>query len=483
MKHTWEHTVGSGHAELALRADWQAQLRRCHTELGFRHVRFHALLSHPMDTVIRQDNEWLYSFFNADQIFDFLLSIGMRPFVGLTFMPKALASGGKTVFHYRANVTPPKSYPQWAVLIRKLMRHWIHRYGLAEVRSWFFEVWNEPNLDVFGSGKQDDYFQLYEATARAIKEVDASLQVGGPVTAKSAWIGDFVAFIEKAKLPADFISTHQYPTDAFGGPGDDTTTQLAKARRGIMREKAQDARREAGGRPLYYTEWSTSSNPRDHLHDEPFAAAFATNIVMSVDDIVDCYSWWTFSDIFVENYMPSLPFQGGFGLLNIHNIAKPVYRAFELLHQLGGARFLVDGLHDTVSAWVVSNGDRKVTILLTNHALPHHQIRREKVCVHLRSVPEIVRASLQRVDETHANAVPLWRQLGKPEYLSPSQVEQLQSASALAREPFPFDQEGNAVHLQLDLPPHGIAAISLELERPRQQGGKQAARRKKNKSP
>lgn len=415
-----------------------------------------------MDTLICQNNKWLYSFFNADQIFDFLISIGMKPFVELSFMPEALASGGKTAFHYRANVTPPKSDREWATLIRKLARHWIDRYGLAEVRTWFFEVWNEPNLDVFGSGQQADYFKLYKITARALKEVDSSLRVGGPVTAKSEWISDFIAFVERARIPADFVSTHQYPTDAFGSPGDDTATQLAKSRRGIMREKALDAKREAAGRPLYYTEWSTSSNPRDPLHDQPFAAAFATNILMSVDDVVHSYSWWTFSDIFNENYMPSVPFQGGFGLLNIHNIAKPVYRAFELLHELGESQFLVDGMHETVSAWVIARARAKITILLTNHALPQHEIRKEHVRLRLTDAPPIARATLARVDETHANPLPLWHQMQKPEYLSARQVEHLQSASELVREPFPYQQEGETVELKIDLPPHAVAAITLE---------------------
>ena len=147
--HFWEHTVGSGHATLALRADWQAQMRRAHDELGFRHVRFHGLLCDDMGTLIDQDDKPLYSFFNADQIFDFLLSIGMRPFVELSFMPTMLSSSGQIIFHYRANVSAPKDYDQWSTLITKLVGHWIERYGVEEVRQWFFEVWNEPNLDAF----------------------------------------------------------------------------------------------------------------------------------------------------------------------------------------------------------------------------------------------------------------------------------------------------------------------------------------------
>lgn len=194
LPHFWEHTVGSCHAPMALRADWQSQLRRCHDELGFRHVRFHGLLSDDVGTLIRHSETLLYSFFNADQIVDFLVSNGMRPFVELSFMPVALASGSKTVFRYGANVTPPRDYKQWAALIRKLAAHWVARYGVEEVRNWFFEVWNEPNLKAFWTGTRQDYFTLYRYTVEAIKDVDEHLRVGGPATAKNEWIEEFLDF-------------------------------------------------------------------------------------------------------------------------------------------------------------------------------------------------------------------------------------------------------------------------------------------------
>src|SRR5450756_982582 len=237
LTHSWEHTVGSDHAPVALRADWRTQLRRCRNELGFRYVRFHGLLSDDVGTLIRQQDKLLYSFFNADQIFDFLLSIGMKPFVELSFMPRALASGNTTVFHYQANVTPPRDYSQWARLIRELASHWVERYGASEVREWFFEVWNEPNLKEFWAGTQAEYFKLYRYTVEAIKSVDAQLRVGGPATAANEWVEEFLAFCETNNLPVDFISTHHYPTDAFGSPEDDSEMQLAKSRRGILREQ------------------------------------------------------------------------------------------------------------------------------------------------------------------------------------------------------------------------------------------------------
>lgn len=458
--HFWEHTVGSGHALLALRADWQAQLRRCHDELGFRHVRFHGLLCDDVGTFVIQRNKPVYSFFNSDRIFDFLLSIGMRPFVELSFMPTALSSGPKTVFHYQGNVTPPRDYEQWSLLIRKLVGHWVERYGVAEVREWFFEVWNEPNLKYFWTTKQQDYFQLYETTFKAIKQVDTKLRVGGPATAQNAWIGDFLEFSKQKKLPPDFVSTHYYPTDAFGKIDSDTASQLKDAPHDIMRKKADETHQKANRLPVYYTEWSVSSNPRDHFHDEPFAAALATNIIMNVNGLVDGFSYWTFSDIFEENYFPSVPFHGGFGLLNLYGIAKPVYRAFELLHGLGNIWRSVRGDHNTVSAWVVT-GASKSTVLLTNHAMPRHHIQAEPVRVRLQSPAKPLRASIKRIDERHANPRKTWEDMGSPEYLDHEQEAALQAASAVTQESQPIKYQAGTIELETTLPPHSVAAIEI----------------------
>src|SRR5262249_5497607 len=155
-------------------------------------------------------------------IVDFLRSVGMRPFVELSFMPTALASGGHTVFSYRGNVTPPADHRAWGELIGRLTRHWVQRYGLEEVRRWPFEVWNEPNLHSFWSGTQADYFELYRHTAEAIKAVDAGIAVGGPATAANAWVTEFLDFCERERLPADFVSTHHYPNDPLWTEDQDT---------------------------------------------------------------------------------------------------------------------------------------------------------------------------------------------------------------------------------------------------------------------
>jgi xylan 1,4-beta-xylosidase len=463
LPHVWEQCVGSGHATLALRADYQSQLARCHTELGMQRVRFHGLLCDDMGTLVCERNELLDSFVNADRIWDFLLSIGMCPFVELSFMPTALSSGAATVFHYRGNVTPPGDYAQWAALIQLLAQHCVDRYGSSEVRRWFFEVWNEPNLKAFWRARRSDYFALYQWTAEALKRADDGIRVGGPATASNAWIEPFLDFCERNDVPVDFLSTHHYPTDAFGKPGDDTTAQLAASTRSVLRDRARLTHQRARGFPLYYTEWNTSSNPFDPMHDEPYAAPVIVKTMLEATGLVDGYSYWTFSDIFEENYFPWSPFHGGFGLLNLYGVAKPSYRAFELLHALGTELVAAwNDRHPTVDGWVVRRSGA-LTVILTNHALPRHPIATERVRVSLDGVSAPRAASIARIDAEHANAKACWRALGEPAYPSPAQVDAMHESSAVVPEPQHWSADARTVHLECELPPHSVAAITLDL--------------------
>jgi xylan 1,4-beta-xylosidase len=384
----------------------------------------------------------------------------MKPFVELGFMPSTLASGGDTVFHYKGNITPPKDFEAWNTLISKLVGHWVERYGVQEVRGWFFEVWNEPNLKAFWTGTQADYFKLYEGTARAIKAVHRSLRVGGPASAANAWVADFRAFCKESKVPCDFISTHHYPTDAFGKEGDDTVTQLSLSTPSVLRTQAAQAKAEVNGLPLYYTEWSTSSNPRDELHDQPYASAFIVKTILEARGLVEGYSYWTFSDIFEENYFPSVPFHGGFGLLNIHGIAKPAYRAFQLLHSLGDRLIPLSGPESTVSLWAV-RGKKELTVVAVNFALPKHPIQEEEVKLTLSGAPKLKRAEIRRIDERHCNPRAAWVKMGSPGYPTPAQVKKLSALSELRAMKQPVKQSRGSLELRFRLPPLGVAAIRL----------------------
>jgi xylan 1,4-beta-xylosidase len=177
---------------------------------------------------------------------------------------------------------------------------------------------------------------------------------------------------------------------------------------------------------------------------------------------VEGYSFWTFSDIFEENYFPSVPFHGGFGLLTINGIAKPTYRAFELLHRLGGERLLVDGLHDTVNAWVVRDS-KSVKIFLLNHALPRHPIGAARVQLRLSGAPRPLRASVERIDDGHANAKRKWQRMGEPEYLDAAALKQLHEASRLTRRSCRWTWSKQGLDVEITLPSHGVALITLEV--------------------
>ena len=136
----WNVGCGSGHASLALRSDYRQLLNTAHTELGFKYVRFHGIL---MDDVGAVNGINDYSFINIDNIFDFLLSINMKPFVEIGFMPQDFASNTSCTWqHYKGIISPPKDYKIWYSFIANLTSHLVDRYGIDEVSSWYFEVWN-----------------------------------------------------------------------------------------------------------------------------------------------------------------------------------------------------------------------------------------------------------------------------------------------------------------------------------------------------
>ncbi|GES63894.1 beta-xylosidase [Aspergillus terreus] len=182
FEHFWSQVVGAGRANEGLRADWQAHLKLVHTTCGFKYVRFHGLYHDDMHVIHEIDGQHVYNFQYIDALFDAMLDMGVRPFVEFGFCPSLIATEVDTVFWWKGNGSPPKQLDQWSDLVRATVDHWIKRYGLEEVRTWYFECWNEPNLRQFFTGSRSQYYALYECTVKAVKQLDAALRVGGPAT-------------------------------------------------------------------------------------------------------------------------------------------------------------------------------------------------------------------------------------------------------------------------------------------------------------
>lgn len=477
LSHYWEKCVGSCHAYTALREDYRNQLRKAHEDAGFKYVRFHGLLNDDMSIVCKnQKGNLVYNFFNADCIFDFLLSIGMKPFIELGFMPEALASTNATCFHYKGNISKPKNYSQWDELIKNFTAHLVKRYGTAEVRSWFFEVWNEPNLKFFYQGTQDDYFELYDHTARAIKAVDKLIPVGGPATACNAWISDLIRFCSKNETPLDFISTHHYPTDdplwSQASCLDEAIEKMLKERkkdnksgikkyydRGVLTEMIKAAKKEAGHFPLYYTEWNSSAVLPDEIHDLPYSAALAAKTIIDNIGMADAYSFWTFTDIFEEGGQLPGEFHGGFGLQTVHGIPKATYRTFQLLHKLGNVRFPAIKEQETVGI-IATSHEKNIRAIAYNHNIPDEKIETQKVRIVIEN-KNIATAEITYVDENNGNAYKAWKNLGSPEYPSPEQMNELYLASKPAVSNLSIKNCNGHAAVEFEMSPHSVAYLEL----------------------
>ncbi len=417
FNHYWKRSVGSCHAHIGLRADWQQQLKQVHTELGFQYIRFHGLLDDDMGIYQENRNGEVDCNFNrVDKLFDYILEIGMKPFVEFGFMPKKLATGEKTVFWFKSNVTPPKDYGKWAALIEQLVRHWKDRYGLKEIRSWFYEVWNEPDHPAFFSGTKEDYFKLYQYTVKAVKTVDLELRVGGPAGAANIYLADFVEFCAAFNIPVDFLSLHCYCCDLkYVDETVKTWTTLPAQhayeyiQKNIVLEKAS----KIPNLKFHYTEWNITPSSRDQVHDTLLNGAFNLEIIKMVYGLVESFSFWTFSDIFEEAGVPQSEFHGGFGLLTESGIKKPTYHSFWLLNQLGNKRF------ETRSAplLMTKKPDGSLQVLGWNYKSANESSDSLQITVEFLNLKK-KRYKLTRylVNEKKSNALFFHQQMGAPRF-------------------------------------------------------------------
>ncbi|RMC49747.1 beta-xylosidase [Lactobacillus sp. ESL0228] len=468
--HYWETCVGSCHAYTALREDYRKQLIKVHKELGFKYVRFHGIFDDEMSVCVEnfdfngKSQGITYNFINIDKIFDFLLTIGMKPFIELSFMPTCLASGKNRIFPYGGNNTMPKTDAMWEELISRFISHLIERYGKEEVESWFFEVWNEPNLPLFFAGNQKDYFHLYQITALAIRKIDSKIKIGGPATSFNSWILEMITFCENNHVPLDFITTHHYPTDdplwqsglgieEFFKNSDQEKTDYHC---GILKEMTTKTRQQAKSYPLYYTEWNVSAMVGDQIHDEPYAAAMVAKTLADNDGLVEGYSFFTFTDIFEEQYQKPGVFHGGYGLQTVQGIEKPVYRIFEIYHQLGMQRLKVIDKNQGTAEVLAVQKQKDLQVLVYNHNVPSGKIASEKVVINIAKKKKY-KAILQRIDQNHANSFGKWQEIGKPEYLKQAEVDELRKSSELQDQ----EIEIGKGQIVLEMPPHSCAFTTI----------------------
>lgn len=519
LRHVWNECLGAGRANEALRVDWQDHFREAVEVLGARYVRFHGVFHDDM-FVYRASNgggfgpptpleKPVYTFAYVDKVFDAILDAGARPFVELGFMPRELATQTETLFWWKAHCSPPRDMNAWVELVTTTVEHWVERYGLDEVRRWPFEVWNEPNLvPHFWTGTRSEYFELYEATARAIKGIDPGLQVGGPSSSvfvpdarydgeshdrsveaataeapdpdvlpwKPVWIHELIEYCAERDLPIDFLSTHLYPTDyAFDTQGvgrpisrnrDATLHDLETLRKIIAESPYPDAE-------LHITEWSTSPSSRDHMHDTVFAATYIARAFLQCHDLAESISYWTFTDVFEEGGGGIGPFHGGFGFVNEQGIHKPTFHAMAMLNRLGPTLALqtehgvLTRTADDAVAAVFFNYPDSMGTKSVGGANSYSEARRHAGEGPARRITHTVAGlsagavyDVEILDWEHGNVAEAWHQKGEPLNLSRQDVADLKKvADALDRRTLTVDAAG-VLTIDVELPAWAVASIA-----------------------
>jgi xylan 1,4-beta-xylosidase len=458
--HFWEGTFGSGRAILTLRDSYRTDLKEVQRAMDVRYVRFHNIL-HDEVGVYDEDAQGspIYNFSYVDQIYDGLLAAGVRPFVEISFMPKKLAArDAPHPFWYHPNVAPPKDWGKWELLMERFARHLVERYGESEVAQWYFEVWNEPNIDFWaGEPKEATYYQLYDTTARALKKVSPKLRVGGPATAQAAWVDRFLQHCAQNNVPVDFVSTHVYSNDrsedVFG-----THEQISRDKmvcRAVRKVHDQIQASAWPQMPLIWSEFNASYKNETEVTDTTYMGPWMASTISQCDGLVDIMAYWTFSDVFEEQGVIKQPFYGGFGLLAERGIPKPSFHVFALLHRLGDERIAVDS--DSVLA--TRRKDGTLVVAVWNYAPPGPEGAPKTVSLRLTGVPSNAGVTISRVDATHGNALLTYQEMGRPVSPTAKQIEELRRATQL-----PPAERTNLANgtLQIQIPSHGLALLEIK---------------------
>lgn len=484
----WRVCVGGGRVAEALRADFQKQLEMTQREMPFQYIRMHGLFHEDM-MVYREENDrqivnWQY----VDLVYDHWLSIGIRPFVELGFMPYDLASGDQTIFWWKGNTTPPKDWARWEWFIEQYIRHVIERYGLAEVRRWYFEVWNEPDLNDFWKNADfDAYVELYERTTRTLKRVDAQLRVGGPASAGFSdhpgvppWGEKFLAACAERKLPLDFFSTHPYPTRypidlegrgymVWDGP-DRLLVDVCGCDTLLRASPYPQAER-------HYTEWNSSPSPRDPVHDSAFMASFIVDNNWRARGLMDSLAFWAISDIFEESRIGDTPFHGGFGLVNIQGLKKASYHGYWFLSRLGeevlaeGDSYAVTRRRDGTLAVLLWNychyrDDANDSRLLTAaepgemYGLFDVQPSRE-FTLNLDGLGKSIHLQTTRFDREHGSVYDAWVDMGAPQHILPADLEVLRRRMELDVAVQRVAATANTLTCTVAVQPFGVTLLEI----------------------
>lgn len=462
---------------------------------------------------IGADGKPVYDFTITDRTFDAYQKAGVRPFVELGFMPKDLAAAVPGITEYQLHYpkptmggsvnNPPRDYAMWRDLVRTYVAHLVKRYGADEVRTWYFEVWNEPDI-IYWHGSRQDYFKLYDYAVDGVRSALPGARVGGPATtgpASPKAAGYLRAFLDHClndrsaangkAVPLDFISYHPkgHPQLVDGHLEMGLANELQSVQAGFRIVASYPRLRNL---PIILSEadpegcaaCSAKDHPanayrNDSLYASYTAAAFKSTLDLAAQDQVNLRAMLTWAFEFENG-----GYFEGLRTLSTRGIDKPILNFFRMAGMMQGNRVWASSSGqvpleqlvqtgarstpdiDALATRSALNKGRSAAVLLWNYDDDDLPTAPSQVEIAVEGVPAGVKRVLlerYRIDATHSNAYTVWKQMGSPDSPTPEQYAQLKAAGQLQTLTSPewVDVKNGNISLQSELPRQAVALLRL----------------------
>ncbi|MEH6407910.1 MAG: beta-xylosidase, partial [Leeuwenhoekiella sp.] len=456
----------------------------------------------------------VYDWTIIDKIFDTYIERGMKPLAQIGFMPEALSTHPEPYRHhwkpgaeyddiYTGWAYPPKDYNKWAELVYKWVEHSVERYGKEEVESWYWELWNEPNIG-YWRGTTEEYIKLYDYTADAVKRALPTARIGGPETTGPNWdkaatfLRTFLDHVRDGKnyvtgktgAPLDFISFHAKgsPKVVDGVVQMNMGAQLRDISKGFEIVASYPDFKELpiiigesdpeGCAACSEEDYPENAYRNGTMYSSYTAASFARKYELAAHYGVNLRGAVTWGFEFEDQ-----PWYAGFRDMATNGIDKPVLNVFRMFGMMQKNRVAVTGdlAYDFVKIRdesvrgenpdvnaLASVGDNAATVMVWNyHDKNDLDVADAQVTLKLKSIPgKKVLVNQYRIDQEFSNSYTLYKQMGSPEQPTADQISKLERAGQLQLFTSPkwLDVSGGEILLNIALPRQGVAFFQLEFE-------------------
>lgn len=470
---TWNKLIGFERASEGLRAEWQNQLKKIQNDISFEYIRFHGIFSDEM-MIYNEDEEGkvYYNFNYVDELIDFLLSVKIKPFIELSFMPEQLASRNEHTFLWKANISYPKNIKKWCGLVKSFIAHIISKYGSEEVEKWYFEIWNEPDYkNKYYPSTENVKFSFFKDTFNSIKMINSKLKVGGLnvfhyTILNTNIVKNFMDFCKKECIMPDFISFSLYPiisvyddrhymnklkedTEKIYNTSYIPQTIIESCKYApenytsdVINIIVKKLRENSFKKEIFITEWNSNPDPTDLLNDTCFKAPFVVKNIIENCDKVSGMAYWTFTDIFEEVKSGASIFHGGLGFITSNGLKKPAYYVYEMLNKLGnviiqkGEDYIVtkkgnESMQILVWNYCDFDGDLKCNNSVVNtydrYSVFDEKIK--KICFEIKGLKCKALRKIYKINKKNGSSYDKWLEIGAPSYLNEKELGYLEMSS------------------------------------------------------